>query len=437
MLRFFLNGKKAFTMMIVIMLVVALVGCTSNNSTNNGENNSNTEPEDVTITYANFSGAGEGPAAALDEMKAAFEEKYPHITVNIETIGFGEYFTQLQTRVAGGTAPDAYELNYENFVAYAKLGVLADLEPYFNKNNFDRSTVYEQALAAFSSDGVQYGMPASFSNVLLIYNKELFDQAKVDYPTEEWTWDDMNAAAVKIRALGDDIFGISQGVHFFEFFKAVQQNGGSLFNEDMTEFTIDTPENLETLQHMVDRVQKSNVMPTEAQMSGLGDWDLFKAKRLGMILTGVWAFPDFVANADFEWDVEIEPGNVQKATHFFSNGLVINKDSDKKDAAYKWVEFMSASKEAASIRIDANWELPAVTYPEVIEAYLEVTPPDNRQAVYDSLEYLVTPPVITEFSQMNDIITKHLSAASQGAKTPAEALDDAQKELQETIDLSK
>ena len=36
---------------------------------------------------------------------------------------------------------------------------------------------------------------------------------------------------------------------------------------------MDTPENIETLQYMVDMQQKTNVMPTEEQMAGMGDWD--------------------------------------------------------------------------------------------------------------------------------------------------------------------
>lgn len=47
-------------------------------------------------------------------MYEAFHEEYPNITVTIETIGYDDYFTQMQTRVAGGTAPDCYELNIEN-----------------------------------------------------------------------------------------------------------------------------------------------------------------------------------------------------------------------------------------------------------------------------------------------------------------------------------
>jgi multiple sugar transport system substrate-binding protein len=165
----------------------------------------------------------------------------------------------------------------------------------------------------------------------------------------------------------------------------------------------------------------------------VGDWDLFKSGRLGMIITGIWAFPDFVNNVKFDWDIAIEPGNKKKATHFFSNGLVINKDSKVKEAAFEWIKFMSASKEAAKLRVEGNWELPAVKYPDVQEAYLKITPPANRKAVFDSLEYLITPPVIEQFSEMNDILSKHLAAAAQGAKTPEQALDDAQQDLEKTI----
>lgn len=79
--------------------------------------------EEVTITYANFNASG-GQEETLEAMYEAFHEEYPNITVQIETIGFDDYFTQMQTRVAGGTAPDCYELNIENFAAYANKGFL-------------------------------------------------------------------------------------------------------------------------------------------------------------------------------------------------------------------------------------------------------------------------------------------------------------------------
>ena len=72
----------------------------------------------VTITYCNFNASG-GNEETLDKMVEAFEAAHPDIKVEVETIGYNDYFTQMQTRVAGGTAPDCYELNIENFAAYA------------------------------------------------------------------------------------------------------------------------------------------------------------------------------------------------------------------------------------------------------------------------------------------------------------------------------
>ncbi|MCU6709770.1 sugar ABC transporter substrate-binding protein [Paenibacillus sp. J5C_2022] len=423
-------GKTLSGLLAATMMTVLVAGCAGKEDEASSTGGKDKKTENVTVKFANFSGAGDA-APALEKMKEKFEELNPGITIDIETIGYEEYFTQLQTRVAAGTAPDAYELNFENFFSYAKKGVLHDLNAF----TIDRSALQEQALNAFQDDGVQYGLPASFSNVVLFYNKDLFDQANVDYPTKDWTWKEMDDAAAKIRALGDDIFGVHQGVQFFEFFKAVRQNGGSLLNEDGTAFTVNTPENVEALRHLAERINVTNVMPSEAQLSGVGDWDLFKTGRLGMLITGIWAFPDFVQNVKFNWDIEVEPGGKQKATHFFANGLVINKESKVADAAFKWIAFMSGSKEAAQIRVDANWELPAVTHPEIQEAYLSITPPDNRKAVFDSLAYLITPPVIEQFSEMNDILSNYLSKAAQGADTPEKALADAQKELEEKIKL--
>ena len=125
----------------------------------------------MTITYCNFNASG-GNEETLEKMVAAFEEEHPNIKVDVETIGYDDYFTQMQTRVAGGTAPDCYELNIENFAAYANKGMLAEISGDFSGLN-------PTALNAFNVGGKQYGLPESFSNVVLIYNKDLFDQAGI------------------------------------------------------------------------------------------------------------------------------------------------------------------------------------------------------------------------------------------------------------------
>lgn len=432
--------KRTLLSLLAGLLVISLIGtaCTDSGSEATGsqtpENTQSQETEDpsgepVTITYCNFNASG-GNEETLQRMYEAFHEEYPNITVEIETIAMADYFTQMQTRVVGGTAPDCYELNIENFASYANNGVLAEI------TGVDLSSLDETALSAFNVNGTQYGLPGNFSNVVLVYNKDLFDQANLEYPTSDWTQEDVQKAAEAISALGDDIYGYYQPLTYNEFYKACAQFGGSLLNEDRTEFTINSPENVAAAQMMADRVLVSNVQPTEVQMGGMGDWDLFMSGRLGMIPTGIWAFQTFTDGCDFEWDITIEPGQEQKATHFFSNGLVINAESENKEAAATWITWLASSPTAAQIRIEAGWDLPAVNDQETLSSYLDITPPENRQAVFDSLDYLVVPPVIEDYALMSDIIGECLSAAANGSMTVQEALDQAQAQCEAQISLS-
>ena len=386
------------------------------------------EAEPVTITYCNFNASG-GNEETLQRMYEAFHEEYPNITVEIETIAMDDYFTQMQTRVAGGTAPDCYELNIENFASYANKGVLAEI------TDVDLSSLDETALSAFNVDGKQYGLPGNFSNVVLVYNKDLFDQAGIDYPNEDWTQDDVQAAAEAIRALGDDIYGYYQPLTYNEFYKACAQFGGSLLNEDKTEFTINSPENVAAAQMMADRVLVSNVQPTDVQMGGMGDWDLFMSGRLGMIPTGIWAFQTFTEGCDFAWDIVVEPGSTQKATHFFSNCVVMNPETQHPEEVATWLAWLASSTTSADIRLEAGWDLPALKDLNALSSYLEVTPPDNREAVFKSLDYLVMPPVIEDYALMSDIIGQKLAAAAEGSITVQEALDQAQAECEAQIKL--
>jgi multiple sugar transport system substrate-binding protein len=398
---------------VVLATLVLLVACAP------------AKEENVQIKFMNYSSNG-GNEDALEAMVKAFEDQNPTIDVVIETYGYNDYFTQLATRVAGDQAPDVFELNIENFRAYADKGAIAELDSVLEDNDIDVSLIHPKALSAFQIDGKQYGLPTKFSNVVLIYNKDLFDQAGIAYPTEDWTWDEELAAAQKIRALGDDIYGIFRPVQTWEFYKTVVQNGGAMMNADQSEFTLNSAENIEALSMMVDRINVSNVTPTTEQMSGIGDWDLFISGRLGMIVTGIWAFGKFTTDCTFDWDIAVEPGIEEHATHFFSDALVVSADSAEKDAAALFSAFIAGSEESAKLRVEANWDLPVVLSEDVIADYMAVTPPANKQAVFDSLDYLVMPPSLEKFSAVADDLQVYLSKAISGELTAKEALDQAQ-----------
>lgn len=388
-----------------------------------------TPPEPVTLTYFTFSAAPDH-LEDLDAMIKAFEAGHPGVTIKVETAPFNEYFTKLQTLIAGGTAPDIFELNYENFVSYASKGVLLDLSSQSaGDSTFSADVYYPRAYDAFSLNGMQLGLPATFSTVVLFYNKALFDQAGLDYPTSDWTWADAVAAAEKINDPAAGVYGLYSPTQFWEFYKKAAQNGCEFFNADKTEVTVNSPECVEALQTMVDFVQTDKVMPSDVDMGGVSDGDLFKSGKLGMIVTGIWMFSAF-QDSGFEWDIAVEPGLKTQATHFFANGVSVFAASQHPQEAWEWAKFFTSSPEAAKLRVDAGWELPAVSDTAVFDSYLSQTPPANRQAVLDSLKWSIVPPVIERQSEMQDAVNKLLDQVKLGQLTPQEALDQAKVEIE-------
>lgn len=388
--------------------------------------------EPVEITYYTFS-ASPNYLEQLDQMIQLFEASHPNIKVNVETAPFDQYFTKLQTLVAGGTAPDVFELNYENFVTYADKGLLLDLSPMMEADTTLNPDVYsERANSAFNYNGMQLGLPASFSTVVLYYNKDLFDKAGVAYPTADWTWADAVEAGQKLNDPANGVWGLYSGVHFWEFYKKAAQNNCKFFNDDKTEVLINSPECVQALQTMVDMVNKDKVIPSSADMAGQSDGDMFLAGKLAMDVSGIWMFGSY-KDAPFQWDIAMEPGMANKATHFFANGVSAFAATKHSAEAYEWIKFFTSDPEMAKIRIAAGWELPALKDPALFEDYLKQTPPTNRQVVIDSLEFAIVPPVIVRQSEMQDGINKLLEQVVLGELTAQEALDQAKTLLEELI----
>jgi len=371
-----------------------------------------------TVRYMNFS-ANDGHEKDLAAIAAAFHAANPKITVQVETTPYADYFTKLQTAVAGGTAGDAFELNYENFVTYAKNGSLADLQ------GVDPAKYKKSLLDAFSNSGKQFGLPESFSNVVLFYNKTLFDAAKVPAPTATWTWKQEQAAAQKLTNKAKGVWGDYQPVSYNEFYKALAQSGGKFLSADGKKTTFNSPQGVAAANWLVAKSGKT--MPTEADGAGGPDFDskLFKDGKLAMWHTGIWMF-GALSDATFGWDIAVEPGNTSKASAMFTNGVVVNAASKNKAAAQKWIAFLSASDVMAKTRLATSWELPPVADQAKLASYLDQKKPANRKAVFESLNATVLPPVIERQQEMQDAVTKELGSAAAGRKTVAKALADAE-----------
>lgn len=426
--------KKTFVSMIIFTLLISalLVGCGGGEQDNAANNEETTveegaAEEDVTLTYFTFSAAPDH-LEDLDEMIAIFEAEHPNIHIEVQTATWDDYFTKLQTRIAGGDAPDVFELNYESFVSYAAKDVLLNLEPLSQADSdYDASIYYPRALEAFRYNDMQLGMPETFSTVVLYYNVDAFDSAGIDYPAADWTWADATEAGKALMAANDG-WGIYSGIQFWEFYKKAAQNNCNFFNEDQTEVLINSPECVEALETMLSLLDEG-VMPTNEEMAGVSDGDLFISGDLGMLVSGIWMFSAF-GDASFNWDIQVEPGMETQATHFFANSVNVYAGTEHPEAAYEWVKFFTSDPAMAEIRINTGWELPTLNNPEYVAGYLEQSPPDNRQAVFDSLEFAIVPPVIERQNEMTDVIGAALEQAVLGILTPQEALDQAKVDVE-------
>jgi multiple sugar transport system substrate-binding protein len=391
---------------IVAVGSVILAGCSA--PAENGDGS-------VTITYTNFI-SNDGNEENLQKIVDAFEDANPDITVDVTTLPYGDYGTALQTDLAAGTQSDVFDIEYANYADFQANGVLAPIEVS------DPSVYRQSVLESYATDGTQYALPSSFSDVVLYYNKDLFDAAGLDYPTGDWTWADEKAAAEKLTDQAAGVWGDHQPVSFHEYYKVLAQNGGSFLNDARDAAAFNTPEGIEAAKWLVEK--SGTVMPTIEQGQGTPDFDtnLFKDGKLAMLHTGIWVF-GAVADVPFNWDIAVEPGNTDQASAVFSNAVGVSSASKNIEAASKWAEFLTSSDVMVDARLDSGWELPPISDETKLATYLEKGAPENRQAVFDSLDGIALPPVAQSGqAEMQDIITEELVEAQAGRKTVEDAL---------------
>jgi multiple sugar transport system substrate-binding protein len=388
--------------------------------------------EPVTLNWFTYSAAPDH-IEDMNAMIAVFESQNPNIKINMETAPWGEYFSLLKTKIASGQAPDVFELNYEGFVEYASKGVLLDMSSQMQADkDFDVNVFYPRALNAFNYNGLQLGLPSKFDTVVLFYNKDIFDEAGVAYPTAEWTMDDAVTAAKQIQEELPDVWGLYSPIQFWEFYKKAAQNGCEIFNEDMTEVLINSEACVDTVETMVGLITEEGVQPAESEFGGLKNEDFFAQGKLAMDILGIWMFSTY-QDADFNWDIAVEPGLKVKATHFFSDAFVTFAATKHPEAAWKWEKFLTSSEEMVNLRLETGWSLPALNEPELFEDYLNRDNPENRQAVFESLEYAVVPPVITRQNEMTSIVGNYLEKVTLGQLSAQEALDQIKIEVEALI----
>ena len=178
-------------------------------------------------------------------------------------------------------------------------------------------------------------------------------------------------------------------------------------------------------------------MPNIEDLAGRGDWDLFCEGKLGMIVTGIWAFSTFAEKCDFAWDITVEPGFKDKSTFFFANVNCISPTSTQQEAAAKFIDAMGSDPDIVKLRLDASWELPTIGDADQLNQYLTMTPPDNRASVFASMDYAVAPPALVDASVAADTINALFGTLDASEQTAQEALDELQQTLTDAVKIGE
>lgn len=168
-------------------------------------------------------------ATVTRDAVAAFEDAYPHITVQTESLPFEGYFDRLSTQVAANDAPDVQQLTGDFVVEYGTRGALLNLA------DVDTTLLDQATTSVVNFDGEQLGVPTGIATFAIVANPEIFADAGVPMPDDEsWTWDEYAEIAQQISAnTADGVFGTqSLGSDSNQISMWVRQHGGDLFTAD-------------------------------------------------------------------------------------------------------------------------------------------------------------------------------------------------------------
>jgi multiple sugar transport system substrate-binding protein len=211
-----------------------------------------------------------------------------------------DYYTKLQTTIAGGQAADLMWLSQEYIPGYAERGALLDLTPYLEQSSEPAAKLddyFPEVLQTAQFDGKTYGLPWISQPVILYYNPKLFQDAGVAEPTADWTWDDFKAAAEQITNPDQGIYGTA-----FNDWPPIQmfiwQAGGEVVSEDRTQAPIDTPEALQGIQFYKDIIFNPTYAAPENVIKEQGFGELAKNGKVAMFFGGAADDLDYAHKKD-------------------------------------------------------------------------------------------------------------------------------------------
>ena len=328
------------------MSVLLLAGCGSGE-----EDGGESKDGKVHIRFATWDSAD-----TLDDQQECvdkFNESQDKIEVTLEGWG-GDFDTKLTASMGAGDAPDVmYMWDYPTYGdSLEPLDERIEAEGEDYKNNF-----FEALWPYNSKDGQIYGVPVSVVTSCLYYNKDIFDQAGVAYPTDDWTWEDVAKASKEIESKVENVNGFTfeMGTLPYTFEMYLWSNGTAFVDEDgKMDGNMNSKEAVEVFQMFQD-MEKDGIAYASEEA---GQTEMLGGKT-AMYVDGTWPMKQFDEEGINYGIAQIPKfeGTEHSISVINTSGIAISKDSKHKDEAWEFLKYWTG-EEMNKYRI--NTELPAL-----------------------------------------------------------------------------
>jgi len=411
--------RTALGLASAVGIVALVAGCSSSTgSAPSGDYSAADKDLTAEITY------GLWDQTQVDAVNANIEEfnkEYPNIDVNVNVTPWDSYWPKLQTQATSNTLPDLFWMNGPNFQTYGGAGKIEPITGEVEADAVDPANYPEALNDLYTIDGVQYGVPKDYDTIGLWYNSEIFERAGVAVPTDDWTWEDFDAAASAISdsLSSEGIYGAAGGMDGqTSYYNTIFQAGGEVISDDGTESGYDSAETEAGLQFWTDLIEGGG-SPSIQQLSDTPAIQWFTSGKLGMLWSGSWS-RTAVAESEFADVINVAalPHGEEQATVIHGVSNVVAASSKNKQAAQALQVFL-ASKAAQQQQGDLGAIIPAYTGTQ--QAFVDSAPNVNLQVFVDATEYAKPYPVSGNTAEWNAFETELLPDAFSGSVPVDEA----------------
>lgn len=349
-------------------------------------------------------------AQALQDFEKGIEAirtSRPDWNIEVEAIPQEGRIERITTAIASQTLPDLLLTDGLSVQQYIRQGAFADLSAFVAQDNLDLATFYPGTVEQFMFDGKPYGLPYDAAPEVVYYNKTMFDTAGLDYPTDNWSYEEMRETAklLTLDAAGNNAtspdFDPTQIVQWgwnstpSNIFSRhyIQVRGADYcVNADCTVTSFTSPEVVEAFRFWADMAQVDYSAPYDVYSGGQTGvpGDPFVAGKAAMGFNNIAFAPTINEQSDIEYDI-VQPFAGVDGTRYgpiSTQGWVMSASSANPESAWALLQELTSEAFLTTYVAQPGHGIPALRAASAA-AINPANAPANQQAALDAMEYEV------------------------------------------------